>query len=356
MNTVEDIENFDEVSKHPLDIEYEKRRAEEKLFRLSYSALSSYQSCPERYRVSFLDVATDDSGDEIYSDHYYAAVGSAIQAIFEAVINNWYDDDVFCRPMENKPNEPFFDIEHISDSYYSQIDFERTDFYEKLFNAIDVELKAFKPYIVTFKQMRDGKTPGDSIIPDNNLLLRSFRVFPVDVSRYGNIIYIAQNKFLGEVKRLYKEPLKSFMDTILDNPDTWVECEKKVTKIFDTFKVTGSIDFLVMDTKNNTSYVLDGKRLYNPKTNKDSQLLIYCYITNSNKGGFLSYKENKIYWTLPEITDEMVADLEKQLQEMYNDVKDWEQGVEQKEVLNEMCQYCDKNSICKTYNEDITEI
>ena len=342
-NTVEDIEDFDTIEK-PVE-----------LFRISYSSLSSYQSCPERYRVSFIDQAVNEDGEETYSDHYYAAVGSAIQAIFEAVINNWYDDDdMFDRPIEDKTDKPFFDIEHISDSYYSQTDFERADFYEALFNAIDNELKALKPYIVTFKQMREGKVPSNLI--QDNLLLRTFKPFPVDVTRYGNIIYVAQNKFLGEVKKLYKEPLKTFIETILDKPNTWVECEKKVNKVFENYKVTGSEDFLVKDTKNKTKYILDGKRLYNPKTNKDSQLLIYCYLTDSYKGGFLSYKENKIYWTLPEITDKMIADLEKQFTEMYNDVKGWQPGVEQKEVLNDMCQYCDKNSYCKTYNADITEI
>ena len=342
-NTVEDIEDFDTIEK-PVE-----------LFRISYSSLSSYQSCPERYRVSFIDQAVNEDGEETYSDHYYAAVGSAIQAIFEAVINNWYDDDdMFDRPIEDKTDKPFFDIEHISDSYYSQTDFERADFYEALFNAIDNELKALKPYIVTFKQMREGKVPSNLI--QDNLLLRTFKPFPVDVTRYGNIIYVAQNKFLGEVKKLYKEPLKTFIETILDKPNTWVECEKKVNKVFENYKVTGSVDFLVKDTKNKTKYILDGKRLYNPKTNKDSQLLIYCYLTDSYKGGFLSYKENKIYWTLPEITDKMIADLEKQFTEMYNDVKGWQPGVEQKEVLNDMCQYCDKNSYCKTYNADITEI
>lgn len=342
MNTVEDIEDFDTIEK-PVE-----------LFRISYSSLSSYQSCPERYRVSFIDQAVNEKGEETYSDHYYAAVGSAIQAIFEAVINNWYDDDMFGKPIENKPKEPFFDIEHISDSYYSQTDFERADFYEALFNAIDNELKALKPYIVTFKQMREGKVPSNLI--QDNLLLRTFKPFPVDVTRYGNIIYVAQNKFLGEVKKLYKEPLKTFIETILDKPNTWVECEKKVNKVFENYKVTGSVDFLVKDTKNKTKYILDGKRLYNPKTNKDSQLLIYCYLTDSYKGGFLSYKENKIYWTLPEITDKMIADLEKQFTEMYNDVKGWQPGVEQKEVINDMCQYCDKNSYCKTYNAEINEI
>ena len=336
------MEDFDTIEK-PIE-----------LFRISYSSLSSYQCCPERYRLSFIDQAVNEKGEETYSDHYYAAVGSAIQDIFEAVVNNWYDDDVFCRPMENKPDKPFFDIEHISDSYYSQTDFERADFYEALFNAIDNELKALKPYIVTFKQMREGKVPSNLI--QDNLLLRTFKPFPVDVTRYGNIIYVAQNKFLGEVKKLYKEPLKTFIDTILDKPNTWVECEKKVSKIFENFKVTGSVDFLVKDTKNKTKYILDGKRLYNPKTNKDSQLLIYCYLTDSYKGGFLSYKENKIYWTLPEVTDEMIADLEKQFTEMYNDVKGWQPGVEQKEVINDMCQYCDKNSYCKTYNAEINEI
>ena len=342
INTVEDIEDFDTIEK-PVE-----------LFRISYSSLSSYQSCPERYRVSFIDQAVNEDGEETYSDHYYAAVGSAIQAIFEAVINNWYDDNMFGKPIENKPKEPFFDIEHISDSYYSQTDFERADFYEALFNAIDNELKALKPYIVTFKQMREGKVPSNLI--QDNLLLRTFKQFPVDVTRYGNIIYVAQNKFLSEVKKLYKEPLKTFIETILDKPNTWVECEKKVNKVFDNYKVTGSVDFLVKDTKNKTSYVLDGKRLYNPKTNKDSQLLIYCYLAGGSKGGFLSYKENEIYWTLPEVTDEMIADLEKQFTEMYNDVKEWQPGVEQKEVLNDMCQYCDKNSYCKTYNSEITEI
>ena len=343
MNTVEDIEDFDTIEK-PAE-----------LFRISYSSLSSYQSCPERYRVSFIDQAINESGEETYSDHYYAAVGSAIQAIFEAVVNNWYDDnDMFDRPMENKPDKPFFDIEHISDSYYSQTDFERADFYEALFNVIDNEMKALKPYIVTFKQMREGKVPLN--VTEENKLLRYFKPFPVDVTRYGNIIYVAQNKFLGEVKKLYKEPLKSFIETILDKPNTWVECEKKVNKVFENFKVTGSVDFLVKDTKNKTKYILDGKRLYNPKTNKDSQLLIYCYLTDSYKGGFLSYKENKIYWTLPEVTDKMIADLEKQFTEMYNDVKGWQPGVEQKEVLNDMCQYCDKNSYCKTYNAEINEI
>lgn len=342
INTVEDIEDFDTIEK-PVE-----------LFRISYSSLSSYQSCPERYRVSFIDQAVNEKGEETYSDHYYAAVGSAIQAIFEAVINNWYDDDMFGKPIENKPKEPFFDIEHISDSYYSQTDFERADFYEALFNAIDNELKALKPYIVTFKQMREGKVPSNLI--QDNLLLRTFKPFPVDVTRYGNIIYVAQNKFLGEVKKLYKEPLKTFIETILDKPNTWVECEKKVNKVFENYKVTGSADFLVKDTKNKTKYILDGKRLYNPKTNKDSQLLIYCYLTDSYKGGFLSYKENKIYWTLPEITDKMIADLEKQFTEMYNDVKGWQPGVEQKEVINDMCQYCDKNSYCKTYNAEINEI
>lgn len=342
MNTVEDIEDFDTIEK-PVE-----------LFRISYSALSSYQSCPERYRVSFIDQAVNEKGEETYSDHYYAAVGSAIQAIFEAVINNWYDDDVFGRPMENKPDKPFFDIEHISDSYYSQTDFERVDFYEALFNAIDNELKALKPYIVTFKQMREGKVPSN--VTEENKLLRYFKPFPIDVTRYGNIIYIAQNKFLGEVKKLYKEPLKTFIDTILDKPNTWVECEKKVNKIFENYKVTGSVDFLVKDTKNKTKYILDGKRLYNPKTNKDSQLLIYCYLTGGSKGGFLSYKENKIYWTLPEVTDKMIADLEKQFTEMYNDVKGWQPGAEQKEIINDMCQYCDKNSYCKTYNAEINEI
>jgi len=343
MNSVEDIEDFDTIEK-PIE-----------LFRISYSALSSYQSCPERYRVSFIDQAINESGEETYSDHYYAAVGSAIQAIFEAVVNNWYDDnDMFDRPMENKPDKPFFDIEHISDSYYSQTDFERVDFYEALFNAIDNELKALKPYIVTFKQMREGKEPKGDL--QGNVLLRTFKAFPIDVSRYGNIIYIAQNKFLGEVKKLYKEPLKTFIDTILDKPNTWVECEKKVNKIFENYKVTGSVDFLVKDTKNKTKYILDGKRLYNPKTNKDSQLLIYCYLTGGSKGGFLSYKENKIYWTLPEVTDKMIADLEKQFTEMYNDVKGWQPGAEQKEIINDMCQYCDKNSYCKTYNAEINEI
>lgn len=342
INTVEDIEDFDTIEK-PVE-----------LFRISYSSLSSYQSCPERYRVSFIDQAVNEKGEETYSDHYYAAVGSAIQAIFEAVINNWYDDDMFGKPIENKPKEPFFDIEHISDSYYSQTDFERADFYEALFNAIDNELKALKPYIVTFKQMREDKVPSNLI--QDNLLLRTFKPFPVDVTRYGNIIYVAQNKFLSEVKKLYKEPLKTFIETILDKPNTWVECEKKVNKVFENFKVTGSVDFLVKDTKNKTKYILDGKRLYNPKTNKDSQLLIYCYLTDSYKGGFLSYKENKIYWTLPEITDKMIADLEKQFTEMYNDVKGWQPGVEQKEVINDMCQYCDKNSYCKTYNAEINEI
>lgn len=342
INTVEDIKDFDTIEK-PVE-----------LFRISYSSLSSYQSCPERYRVSFIDQAVNEKGEETYSDHYYAAVGSAIQAIFEAVINNWYDDDMFGKPIENKPKEPFFDIEHISDSYYSQTDFERADFYEALFNAIDNELKALKPYIVTFKQMREGKVPSNLI--QDNLLLKTFKPFPVDVTRYGNIIYVAQNKFLSEVKKLYKEPLKTFIETILDKPNTWVECEKKVNKVFENYKVTGSVDFLIKDTKNKTSYVLDGKRLYNPKTNKDSQLLIYCYLTDSYKGGFLSYKENKIYWTLPEITDKMIADLEKQFTEMYNDVKGWQPGVEQKEVINDMCQYCDKNSYCKTYNAEINEI
>ena len=342
INTVKDIEDFDTIEK-PVE-----------LFRISYSSLSSYQSCPERYRVSFIDQAVNEKGEETYSDHYYAAVGSAIQAIFEAVINNWYDDDMFGKPIENKPKEPFFDIEHISDSYYSQTDFERADFYEALFNAIDNELKALKPYIVTFKQMREGKVPSNLI--QDNLLLRTFKPFPVDVTRYGNIIYVAQNKFLSEVKKLYKEPLKTFIETILDKPNTWVECEKKVNKVFENYKVTGSVDFLVKDTKNKTKYILDGKRLYNPKTNKDSQLLIYCYLTDSYKGGFLSYKENKIYWTLPEITDKMIADLEKQFTEMYNDVKEWQPGAEQKEVLNDMCQYCDKNSYCKTYNAEINEI
>lgn len=342
INTVEDIEDFDTIEK-PVE-----------LFRISYSSLSSYQSCPERYRVSFIDQAVNEKGEETYSDHYYAAVGSAIQAIFEAVVNNWYDDDMFGRPIENKPKEPFFDIEHISDSYYSQTDFERADFYEALFNVIDNEMKALKPYIVTFKQMREGKVSSNLI--QDNLLLRTFKPFPVDVTRYGNIIYVAQNKFLGEVKKLYKEPLKTFIETILDKPDTWVECEKKVNKVFDNYKVTGSVDFLVKDTKNKTKYILDGKRLYNPKTNKDSQLLIYCYLTDSYKGGFLSYKENKIYWTLPEITDKMIADIEKQFTEMYNDVKGWQPGVEQKEVINDMCQYCDKNSYCKTYNAEINEI
>ena len=343
MNTVEDIEDFDDIEK-PIE-----------LFRISYSSLSSYQSCPERYRVSFIDQAVNEDGEETYSDHYYAAVGSAIQAIFEAVINNWYDDDdMFGKPIVNKSKEPFFDIEHISDSYYSQTDFERADFYDSLFNTIDNELKALKPYIVTFKQMREGKVPSNLI--QDNLLLRTFKPFPVDVTRYGNIIYVAQNKFLSEVKKLYKEPLKTFIETILDRPNTWVECEKKVNKVFENFKVTGSVDFLVKDTKNKTKYILDGKRLYNPKTNKDSQLLIYCYLTDSYKGGFLSYKENKIYWTLPEITDKMIADLEKQFTEMYNDVKGWQPGVEQKEVINDMCQYCDKNSYCKTYNAEINEI
>lgn len=343
MNTVEDIEDFDTIEK-PVE-----------LFRISYSALSSYQSCPERYRISFIDQAINESGEETYSDHYYAAVGSAIQAIFEAVVNNWYDDDdMFDKPMNNKPDKHFFDIEHISDSYYSQIDFERTDFYEALFNVIDNELKALKPYIVTFKQMRENNIPNGGL--QGNILLRTFKAFPIDVTRYGNIIYIAQNKFLGEVKKLYKEPLKTFIETILDKPNTWVECEKKVNKVVENYKVTGSVDFLVKDTKNKTKYILDGKRLYNPKTNKDSQLLIYCYLTNSYKGGFLSYKENKIYWTLPEVTDEMIADLEKQFTEMYNDVKGWQPGVEQKEVINDMCQYCDKNSYCKTYNTEITEI
>lgn len=343
INTVEDIEDFDTIEK-PVE-----------LFRISYSSLSSYQSCPERYRVSFIDQAVNEKGEETYSDHYYAAVGSAIQAIFEAVINNWYDDDdMFGKPIVNKPKEPFFDIEHISDSYYSQTDFERVDFYEALFNAIDNELKALKPYIVTFKQMREGKVSSNLI--QDTLLLRTFKPFPVDVTRYGNIIYVAQNKFLGEVKKLYKEPLKTFIETILDKPNTWVECEKKVNKVFDNYKVTGSVDFLIKDTKNKTKYILDGKRLYNPKTNKDSQLLIYCYLTDSYKGGFLSYKENKIYWTLPEITDKMIADLEKQFTEMYNDVKGWQPGVEQKEVINDMCQYCDKNSYCKTYNAEINEI
>lgn len=342
INTVEDIEDFDTIEK-PVE-----------LFRISYSSLSSYQSCPERYRVSFIDQAVNEKGEETYSDHYYAAVGSAIQAIFEAVVNNWYDDDMFGRPIENKPKEPFFDIEHISDSYYSQTDFERADFYEALFNVIDNEMKALKPYIVTFKQMREGKVPSNLI--QDNLLLRTFKPFPVDVTRYGNIIYVAQNKFLSEVKKLYKEPLKTFIETILDKPNTWVECEKKVNKVFDNYKVTGSVDFLVKDTKNKTKYILDGKRLYNPKTNKDSQLLIYCYLTGGSKGGFLSYKENKIYWTLPEVTDKMIADLEKQFTEMYNDVKGWQPGAEQKEIINDMCQYCDKNSYCKTYNAEINEI
>ena len=346
MNTVEDVEDWDTLVDKELPIESKEFLADrekhikiEELFRLSYSALSKYQSCPESYRLAFLDKAYDENGEAAYSDHYYAAVGSAIQAIFEAVINAWYADRVF-------------DDNTMSDKYYKEDDFDKENFYTELFDTIDNELKSLKKFIVTFKQM-EQKTDTDL---SDNIYLTDFRKFPVDVKRYGNIIYIAQNKFLGEVKKLYKEPLKYFIDTILDNPNTYVECEKKVLKVFDNFKITGSIDFLVTNTKDNTSYVLDGKRYYNPNTNKDSQLLIYCYLTGSSKGGFFSYKENKIYWTLPKITEEMIQDLEKQLYEMYDDVKDWEPGVEQKEVLNDMCQYCDKCSFCKTYNEDITEI
>jgi len=235
-----------------------RRTIKPKLF-VSFSSYKTYKNCPEMYRQNYL-VPKDAQDDEFVAfDNYEASVGSAVQSIFEHLINK-------------------------------QID---TSSKDRLLNRIDDDILYLSDLLVPLDRYTFNNK---KVYIEDNKIVTKFEQFAVDTA--GTSLKQIRRKFSSEVATLYRKPLTKMLELYDLNK---MSSEVKVQVEFEDFILGGKIDFIhYIDKK--LLEILDGKRQYNPLWTDPEQVLIYAimvekqYNKKVKKLGYWDWKSNRIHY------------------------------------------------------------
>ena len=235
-----------------------RRTIKPKLF-ISFSSYKSYKNCPEMYRQNYL-IPKDTQDDEFVAfDSYEASVGSAVQAVFEHLINK-------------------------------QID---TSSRDRLFKRIDDDILYLSDLIVPLHRYTFSNR---KVYIEDNKIITKFEQFAVDTSNKS--LKQLRRKFASEVATLYRKPLIKMLE-LYDIKK--MSSEVKVQVDFKDFILGGKIDFIHYMDKNHLE-ILDGKRQYNPLWTDPEQVYIYGIMVEKQfnkkvkKLGYWDWKSNKIHY------------------------------------------------------------
>jgi len=232
-----------------------KRKVEPKLY-VSYSSFKTFKNCPEMYNQLFI-LPREDTEDKVPFDSYDASVGTAIQAIFEHIINKnieYTDTDKFHKKIQD-------DIFTLSDM------------------LIPIDRYSFE---------------NSKVYVDDNHIVTKFSKFAVDTSEKS--LKAVRQRFILDVLKMYHKPLKK-MSSLYDLSK--MSSEIKMKKEYKDFTLIGTLDFVYFNEKGSID-IIDGKKQYNPAWIDDEQLRIYTLLAKHHyklkvrKTGFWDWSSNKL--------------------------------------------------------------
>jgi len=281
---------------------------------VSYSMYKCYKSCKEWFRQKYILKKQVTSDNEDYNG-YHSAVGKAIQAVFENVINkgiNYKDLDILFQKIDK-------DIINISNILYSDID---------KINSMD--------RVVSI---------------DGNTIIKEFEPTHIK-SLSGGTLKSARIDFIREVISVYKNPLKTLLSTY---DVKHISSEVKLSYLNKelNLNMNGILDFLIYDKASDSYIIFDGKRTYNPDYIDKEQLIFYKILVEKNykkkvkKLGFIDFTTGETH--LIKVTEKDVKEYLKDLSKFANDYSNIEK--EQKCKIGYHCNWCPINNDCLVYSK-----
>jgi len=287
-----------------------KRTIKPKLF-ISFSSYKSFKNCPELYRQYYL-VPKDSQEDFIAFDNYEASIGTAVQGIFEHLINKNIDVsnlDSVRRKIDN-------DITYLADS------------------LVPIEKYEFA---------------NSKIYVEDNAIVTKFQQFAVSTDTTS--LRQKQRKFISEVATMYRKPLIK-LTQLFDIKK--MSSEVKMQVEYKDFIIGGRIDFIHYIDKNHIE-ILDGKRQYNPLWTDPEQVYMYAIMSEKQLGrkakkvGYWDWSTNKIH------PIECTPD---KLKETFNNIKKFKQDLDKAIKSNRFrkkkgfyCKWCPIKDSCEKYND-----
>lgn len=287
-----------------------RRTIKPKLF-ISFSSYKAFKNCPELYKQYYLTVQ-EDKEDFIPFDNYEASVGTAVQGVFEHLINkniNVTDLDSVRRKVDS-------DILYLSDAL--------------------VPLNKY-----TFANSK-------LYIEDNHIVTK-FQQFAVDTSEQS--LKQLRRKFISEVATMYRKPLIKLTE-LFDLKK--MSSEVKMQVEYNDFTLGGKVDFVHYMDKTYVE-ILDGKRQYNPLWTDPEQVYIYAIMIEKQlnrkvkKVGYWDWKTNKIHHI--ECTP---ANLKETLNNIKKFKKDLDKSIDSNRFRKKKgfhCKWCPIKDSCEKYNE-----
>ena len=287
-----------------------RRTIKPKLF-ISFSSYKTFKNCPEMYRQQYLLPKEDQDTDFVAFDSYEASVGSAVQSVFEHLINKNIDTSHIDRLLPRIDDDIFF----LSDLL---VPLEKYTFANS------------KCYI------------------DDNFIITKFQHFAVDTEKHS--LRQLRRKFISEVATMYRKPLIKMME--LYNLSK-MSSEVKVQVEYKDFILGGKVDFVHYIDKQYVE-ILDGKRQYNPLWTDREQVIMYGIMISKQfnrkikKLGYWDWSTNKIHH---------IEFTEKDFSATLGNIKDFKAKLDKAIDTNSFrkkagfyCRWCPIKDSCSKYN------
>lgn len=288
-----------------------RRTIKPKLF-VSFSSYKTYKNCPELYRQNYLIPRDEQDNEFVPYDSYEASVGSAVQSVFEHLINKSVNTDDIVSLLRRLDD----DIIYLSDSL--------------------VPLSRY-----TFSN--------NKLYFDDNHIITKFQSFAVDTSKHT--LKQIRRRFISETATMYRKPLFKMIE-LFDLKKMSSEVQMQVE--YKDFILGGKVDFIHYFGK---SYIeiLDGKRQYNPLWIDKEQVFLYAIMAEkqlnrkAKKLGYWDWKSNKIHYI-----SYTPADLDETMSNIVQFKNNLDTSISTGKFRKKAgfhCRWCPIKDICEKYND-----
>lgn len=297
--------------------------------RISFSQYSKFNTCPEWYRLSYINPIPASELTSLY-DMYFTALGTYIQRLFENTIT--------LGAYNYKTLE-------ISDAYKNQIK-------EELKKVIDIEtisaLKTPEEFDAYASLLKDLESDIDNkIISPTGKVFSLMHKGPGDISKLDYV----RDQLLGDAFGLFiynwdylfrgKNSLNNTLGITPRYCNVEVEVNKKVA---DNIDFIGFVDFLFWNDEGHI--ILDGKLNKNLFSAMPDQLEFYGWAldldSENTKVGFINYSQQRSkvwdspdFYNVPKKLKNFIHELENQESEV-----EWQKRPYSRSEVKGHCKYC----------------
>lgn len=290
---------------------------------ISFSQYDNYNSCPERYRQTYL-VPQDKQQDLVNPDCKHAAIGTYIQHLFDNLISkHFYNPDYSLDPrLFSNSGQIYKELHYL---VYKEV------------ISTDDDFMTRPPEPITLEYLTE--TNKTFTVDHNKNSLMSLNQVRQHILEESICLFLKNWNYL-----FYSTPLRKLGITP-ENCKTEVKVEKQTPN----FNFIGFVDFL-FDTDNG-HIILDGKLNKNLLYAQPTQLEFYAWALGINdhdtKVGFINYTMSKtklwdisprdIYRVLDDFTSE-ISELDPEQQ--------WRLSPSQRGQVKGHCKWCRIQNLC----------